>query len=77
MLILGYKCNIKLTKNKTMNINIEKLLTVTNYAILKGISRQHIYRLVQNQELTMIKIDGINFIFLDEKAIDFVRKRQK
>ena len=60
-----------------MNINIEKLLTVTNYAILKGISRQHIYRLVQNQELTMIKIDGINFIFLDEKAIDFVRKRQK
>jgi hypothetical protein len=77
MLILSYKCNIKLTKNKTMNINIEKLLTVTNYAILKGISRQHIYRLVQNQELTMIKIDGINFIFLDEKAIDFVRKRQK
>ena len=60
-----------------MNINIEKLLTVSNYANLKGISRQHIYRLVDNQELTMIKIDGVNFILLDEKALDFVRKRQK
>ena len=60
-----------------MNVNIEKLLTVTNYANLKGISRQHIYRLVDNQELTMIKIDGVNFILLDEKALDFVRKRQK
>ena len=60
-----------------MNVNIEKLLTVTNYANLKGISRQHIYRLVDNQELTMIKIDAVNFILLDEKALDFVRKRQK
>ena len=60
-----------------MNINIEKLLTVSNYANLKGISRQHIYRLVDNQELTMIKIDGVNFILLDEKAADFVRKRHK
>ncbi len=60
-----------------MNVNIEKLLTVSNYANLKGISRQHIYRLVDNQELTMIKIDGVNFILLDEKALDFVRKRQK
>ena len=60
-----------------MNVNIEKLLTVTNYANLKGISRQHIYRLVDNQELTMIKIDGVNFILLDEKALDFVRKRHK
>lgn len=60
-----------------MNINIEKLLTVSNYANLKGISRQHIYRLVDNQQLTMIKIDGVNFILLDDKALDFVRKRQK
>lgn len=60
-----------------MNINIEKLLTVTNYANLKKISRQHIYRLVDKQELTMIKIDGVNFIVLDEKAVDYVSKRQK
>ena len=60
-----------------MNVNIDKLLTVSNYANLKEISRQHIYRLVDNQELTMIKIDGVNFILLDEKALDFVRKRQK
>lgn len=60
-----------------MKVNIEKLLTVSNYAISKGISRQHVYRLVDNQELTLVKIDGVNFILLDEKALDFVRKRQK
>lgn len=60
-----------------MNVNIEKLLTVSNYANLKELSRQHVYKLVDNQELTMIKIDGVNFILLDEKALDFVRKRQK
>ena len=60
-----------------MNVNIDKLLTVSNYANLKEISRQHVYRLVDNQELNLIKIDGVNFILLDQKALDFVRKRQK
>jgi excisionase family DNA binding protein len=58
-----------------MNVNIDNLMTVSNYANLKGLSRQHVYRLVQNNELTLIEIDGIKFILLDEKAVDFVRKR--
>jgi predicted ATP-dependent serine protease len=60
-----------------MKINIDKLLTVSNFALLKGLSRQHVYRLIENKELTLIIIDGISFIFMDEKAIDFVRKRSK
>lgn len=60
-----------------MKVNIDKLMTVSNYANLKEISRQHIYRLVDNKELTMIKIDGVTFILLDVKALDFVRKRHK
>ncbi|WP_026977599.1 hypothetical protein [Flavobacterium tegetincola] len=60
-----------------MNINTEKLLTVSNFALLKGLSRQHVYKLVENKELTLVLIDGVSFIFMDEKAIDFVRKRQK
>ena len=60
-----------------MKIDLDKLLTVSNFAFLKGLSRQHVYRLVENNELTLIKIDGISFIFMDEKATDFVRKRSK
>ena len=60
-----------------MKINIDKLLTVSNFAILKGLSRQHVYRLIENKELTLINIDGISFIFMDEKAVDFVRKRNR
>lgn len=60
-----------------MNINIEKLLTVSNYALQKGLSRQHVYKLVENKELTMLLIDGVSFIFLNEKAVDFVKKRNK
>ena len=58
-----------------MKINIEKLLTVSNFANFKSLSRQHVYRLIENSELTLITIDGISFIFMDEKAIDFVKKR--
>jgi hypothetical protein len=60
-----------------MKINIDKLLTVSNFAILKGLSRQHVYRLIENKEVTLITIDGISFILMDEKAVDFVRKRNK
>lgn len=60
-----------------MKINIDKLRTVSNFAILKGLSRQHVYRLIENKEITLITIDGISFIFMDEKAIDFVKKRNE
>ena len=60
-----------------MKIDIDKLLTVSNFAILKGLSRQHVYRLIENKELTLISIDGISFILMDEKAVDFVRKRNR
>jgi hypothetical protein len=60
-----------------MLINIEKLVTISNFALLKGLSRQHVYRLVENNELTMIKIDSVNFILLDDRAEDYIRKRNK
>lgn len=59
-----------------MKINTEKLLTVSNYSKLKNLSRQHVYRLINNNELTLVKIDGISFIYMDEKAVDFVKKRE-
>jgi len=59
-----------------MKTDITKLKTISNYAIYKGLSRQHVYRLVQKNELTMVEIDGVSFILLDEKAVEFVRKRE-
>jgi len=60
-----------------MQINTEKLLTISHFAEIKKISRQHIYRLAQNDELTLIEIDKIKFIYLDEKAENLTRKRRK
>lgn len=59
-----------------MKINIENLITISNYAKLKNLSRQHVYRLIENGELTLVKIDGISFIYMDEKANDFIKKRR-
>jgi len=59
-----------------MKIDIDKLITVSNFAIDKKLSRQHVYRLAENEELTLIKIDNISFILLNNKANDFERKRK-
>lgn len=59
-----------------MLIDIEKLETITNYAKKKNLSRQHVYRLAENDELTIMRIDEVAFIYLDEKALNFERKRK-
>ena len=59
-----------------MKININDLITISNYAKLKNLSRQHVYRLIESEELTLVKIDGISFIYMDDKAKDFIKKRR-
>jgi len=60
-----------------MQINIKKLITISNYAKLKQITRQHVYRLVLSNEIDEVKIDDVAFIYLDDKALSFERKRVK
>jgi len=60
-----------------MQINIKKLITISNYAKLKQITRQHVYRLVLSNEIDEVKIDDVAFIYLDDKALNFERKRVK
>lgn len=60
-----------------MKVEIEKLITVSNYAKQKGLSRQHVYRLASSNELTLIQIDEIAFILLDEKSEGYTRKRKE
>lgn len=59
-----------------MIVETEKLITITNYAKRKKLSRQHVYRLANNNELTMILVDDIAFILLDDKAENFIRKKK-
>ncbi len=60
-----------------MKVELNKLRTVTNYARDKGLSRQHVYRLVESGDITIISVDGIAFVYLDEKTAAFDRKRSK
>jgi hypothetical protein len=59
-----------------MKIDTKKLITISNYAKLKNLTRQHVYRLVLSSEINEIKIDDVSFIYLDDKALSFERKRK-
>jgi hypothetical protein len=59
-----------------MLIDKNKLVTISNFAKIKGITRQHAYRLILSKEITEVKIDDVTFIYLDDKAITFERKRK-
>jgi len=60
-----------------MQINPEKLITVTNFAKQKGLTRQHIYRLIDAGLINSISIDNILFVIVDEKAVGFQRQRKE
>lgn len=59
-----------------MQIDIDRLITVSNYARQKNLSRQHVYRIAENKEITLINIDSVAFIYLDDKALNYERKRK-
>jgi hypothetical protein len=59
-----------------MLIDKNKLVTISNFAKMKGITRQHAYRLILSKEITEVKIDDVTFIYLDDKALTFERKRK-
>ena len=60
-----------------MQIDSNKLKTVSNFAEEKGFTRQHVYRLIKGDEVNTIQIDGIIFVIKDEKAESLDRKRSK
>lgn len=58
-----------------MKIGTSELLTISNFAKKKGMSRQHVYRLIKSGEINQVVIDGIKFVHLDEKAQNLQKKR--
>jgi hypothetical protein len=59
-----------------VQINLEKLQTVTNFSKRHQYTRQHVYYLIKNNEINSLEIDGIVFVVIDEKAETFTRKRK-
>ena len=60
-----------------MKIEINNLVTVTNFAAFKGLTRQHVYRLIESKSINSVSIDGIIFIVKDKKAEELQRLRKE
>lgn len=45
-----------------MRIDTEKLLTVRNFAKEYGVSRQRLYKKIEEGRLSIIEIDGVKFL---------------
>lgn len=57
-----------------MKTDISKLKTYSNFGKLKGISRQRIHIAVREGKFDTLEIDGIKFIVLDEKALNYKKR---
>lgn len=54
--------NIEMNK-----IYIEKLVTVRHYAEMNGIVRETVMQRVKKGEITLVVIDGVNFIMMEDE----------
>ena len=45
--------------------------TISNFARLKGVSKQRIHELVELGRFDILEIDGVRFIVLNEKAANY------
>ena len=57
-----------------MKIDINSLKTFSNFGKLKNISRQRIHILVQDGRFDTIEIDGVKFIIMNDKAINYKKQ---
>ncbi len=47
---------------KTGNWNSLTLLTVKNYAVREGVTASYIYKLVKENKMRVVTIDGVQFV---------------
>lgn len=57
-----------------MKIDINKLKTFSNFGKLKNLSRQRVYQLIEAGRFDVVEIDGVKFIFMNEKAIKYKKQ---
>ncbi|MFP5043078.1 hypothetical protein [Parasediminibacterium sp. JCM 36343] len=58
-------------------INIEKLQTIKNYALEMGVTTSYIYKLVKENKMAVLVIDGVQFVQSDIYPELPVTKRRK
>lgn len=56
---------------KKKDIDISKLRAIANFAKDKGVSRQRIYELISLERFDVLEIDGVKFIILNKKAVNY------
>jgi hypothetical protein len=57
-----------------MNIDTNKLKTFPKYGKSKNLSKQRVYKLVEAGKLDSIKIDGVKFIVMNDKAVKYKKQ---
>ena len=48
-----------------MNVNVEKLMTIKNYAMENNVTASYIYKLIKENKMSCFMIDGVKFIQTD------------
>lgn len=48
-------------------IDIDKLVTIRHYAEINGIVRETVMQRVKKGEITLVVIDGVNFIMMEDE----------
>lgn len=48
-----------------MNIKLNKLKTIKNYADSEGVTTSYIYKLIKENKMESMSIDGVQFIDMD------------
>lgn len=61
---MEYRIITNLVMNK---IDIDKLVTVRHYAEINGVVRETVMQRVRKGEITLVVIDGVNFIMMEEE----------
>lgn len=59
----------------TKNIELDKIKAVSNFAKEMGIERKYTYRLMNEDVLDWILIDGVKFIYLSEKSLSYTKRK--
>lgn len=68
--IIGLDKKMKDDKALQDKVNSLKLLTIRNYAEKRGCVVSYIHKLIQENRVTRIKVDGVSFIE-DKPEFDF------
>ena len=59
---------------RVMKIEIDKLKTIQNFGKLKELSRQRVYQLIEVGRFDTIEIDGVKFIIMNKKAVNYKKQ---